>query len=149
MRGLSSIVSFFRNTFNKFNNTGARVRFYDMTLKLLKIAFWRENVMNMPYFTKRYNGRHYAMLLNLYMYTTSGLSIFILYGVISLPDATSCDINGIYDLLDNNMYITSGVPSVQLQMHKQVEKKGPVVALSINCNNIVIAMCFGCYSYNE
>ena len=46
------------------------------------------------------------------------------------------------DLLDNILYITSGVPSVQFQMHKQIEEKKAVVALSINCNNIVIAMCF-------
>ena len=45
MRGLPSILSFFRNEFNKFNNTGARM--FDsiyhnnhMTLKnYLKIAF--------------------------------------------------------------------------------------------------------------
>ena len=32
--------------FNKFNNTGARMLYsiYHMTLKLLKIAFWRENI---------------------------------------------------------------------------------------------------------
>ena len=38
--------------------------------------------------TQRYNGCHYVMLLNLL--TTSGLSI-LLDGVISFPDATSCD----------------------------------------------------------
>ena len=45
MRGLSSILSLFRNKFNKFNNT--RTRFldlldsnYHMTLKLLKITFF-------------------------------------------------------------------------------------------------------------
>ena len=37
---------------------------------------------------QRYNGHYYIMLQNLL--TTSGLSI-ILHGVISLPDATSCD----------------------------------------------------------
>ena len=37
MRGLSSILSLFRNKFNKFNNTGARMldSNYHMTLKLL------------------------------------------------------------------------------------------------------------------
>ena len=37
MRGLSSILSLFRNQFNKFNNTGARKldSIYHMTLKLL------------------------------------------------------------------------------------------------------------------
>ena len=36
MRGLPSILSIFRNEFNKFNNTGARVLdyIYHMTLKL-------------------------------------------------------------------------------------------------------------------
>ena len=36
MRGLSSILSFFRNEFNKFNNTGAGMldSIYHMTLKL-------------------------------------------------------------------------------------------------------------------
>ena len=38
MRGLLSILSPFRNKFNKFNNTGARMldSIYQMTLKLLK-----------------------------------------------------------------------------------------------------------------
>ena len=38
MRGLSSILSLFRNKFNKFNNTGARMLdfIYYMTLKTLK-----------------------------------------------------------------------------------------------------------------
>ena len=38
MRGLPSILSLFRNEFNKFNNTGARMldSIYHMTLKL----FW-------------------------------------------------------------------------------------------------------------
>ena len=37
MRGLPSILSLYRNKFNKFNNTGAHVRFfYHMTLKILK-----------------------------------------------------------------------------------------------------------------
>ena len=37
MRGLSSILSFFRNEFNKFNNTGARMLdyIYHRALKLL------------------------------------------------------------------------------------------------------------------
>ena len=38
MRGLPSILSLFRNEFNKFINTGARTIYsiYHMTLKLLK-----------------------------------------------------------------------------------------------------------------
>ena len=37
MQGLPSILSFFRNEFNKFNNTRARMldSFYRMTLRLL------------------------------------------------------------------------------------------------------------------
>ena len=37
MRGLPSILSLFRNPFNKFNNTGGRIldSIYHMTLKLL------------------------------------------------------------------------------------------------------------------
>ena len=38
MRGLPSILSLFRNEFNKFNNTGARMleSVYHMTLKLFE-----------------------------------------------------------------------------------------------------------------
>ena len=38
MRGLRSILSLFRNEFNKFNNTGARMldSIYHMTLKLFE-----------------------------------------------------------------------------------------------------------------
>ena len=38
MRGLPSILSFFRNEFDTFNNTGARMldSIYHMTLKLIK-----------------------------------------------------------------------------------------------------------------
>ena len=38
MRGLPSILSLFRNEFNKFNNTGARMSgsIYHMTLKLFR-----------------------------------------------------------------------------------------------------------------
>ena len=37
MRGLQSILSFFRNKFNQFNNTGAQMldSIYHMTLRLL------------------------------------------------------------------------------------------------------------------
>ena len=45
MRGLPSILSLFRNEFNKFNNTGARMldSNYHMT-NTLKSHFWRKNV---------------------------------------------------------------------------------------------------------
>ena len=41
MRGLPSVLSLFRNEFNKFNNTGARMldTFYYMT-NTLKSHFW-------------------------------------------------------------------------------------------------------------
>ena len=46
MRGLSSILSLFRNEFNKFNNTRARMLdfIYHMT-NTLKSHFWRKNVI--------------------------------------------------------------------------------------------------------
>ena len=51
MRGLPCMLYFFRNKFNKFNNAGARMLdSYHMTSKLLKIAFWPENVQILPSF---------------------------------------------------------------------------------------------------
>ena len=46
MRGLPSILSLFRNEFNKFNNTRARMldSIYHMT-NSLKFHFWRKNVL--------------------------------------------------------------------------------------------------------
>ena len=46
MRGLPSILSLFRNEFNKFNNTRARMldSIYYMT-NTLKPDFWRKNVI--------------------------------------------------------------------------------------------------------
>ena len=43
MRGLPSILSLFRNEFNKFNNAGALIRFYlSYDIKItLKSHFWR------------------------------------------------------------------------------------------------------------
>ena len=48
MRGLPSILSLFRNEFNKFNNTRARMldSIYHMT-NTLKSHFWRKNVINL------------------------------------------------------------------------------------------------------
>ena len=50
---------FFRNEFNKFNNTRARMldSFYHMT-NTLKSHFWRKNVMILPSCTQRCYGRH-------------------------------------------------------------------------------------------
>ena len=47
MRGLPSILSLFRNEFNKFNNTRARMldSIYHMT-NTLKSHFWRKNVLS-------------------------------------------------------------------------------------------------------
>ena len=46
MRGLPSVLSLFRNEFNKFNNTRARMldSIYHMT-NTLKSHFWRKNVI--------------------------------------------------------------------------------------------------------
>ena len=47
MRGLPTILSVFRNKFNKFNNTGAWIldTIYHMTLRLIKNhIFWREKL---------------------------------------------------------------------------------------------------------
>ena len=63
MRGLPSILSLFCNEFKKFNNTRARMldSIYLMTPDIitnLNSIFWHENVKILPFFTRRYNGRH-------------------------------------------------------------------------------------------
>ena len=57
MQGLPSILSLFRNKFNKFNNTRARMldSIYHM-LNTLKSDFWRYNFVIM--YTQRCYGRH-------------------------------------------------------------------------------------------
>ena len=59
MRGSASILSLFRNKFNKFNNTRARMldSIYHMT-NTLKPHFWRKNVIILPLCTQRCYGRH-------------------------------------------------------------------------------------------
>ena len=59
MRGLPSILSLFRNEFNKFNNTRAQMldSIYHMT-NTLKSHFWRKNVIIVLLCTQRCNGRH-------------------------------------------------------------------------------------------
>ena len=59
MRGLPSILSIFRNEFNKFNNTRARMldSIYHMT-NTLKSHFWRKNVILLSLCTQRCYGRH-------------------------------------------------------------------------------------------
>ena len=56
IRGLPSILSLFRNEFNKFNNTRARMSdsIYYMTLRLL----CRKNVIILTFCTQRCYGRH-------------------------------------------------------------------------------------------
>ena len=56
MRG---ILSLFRNEFNKFNNTRARIldSIYHMT-NTLKSHFWRKNVLILSLCTQRCHGRH-------------------------------------------------------------------------------------------
>ena len=55
MRGLSSILSLFRNEFNKFNDTGARMldSIYHITL-----TYWRKRHKNLSLCTQRCYGRH-------------------------------------------------------------------------------------------
>ena len=59
MRGLPSILSLFRNEFNKFNNTRAHMldSIYHMT-NTLKSDFWRKNVIIFSLCTQRCYGRH-------------------------------------------------------------------------------------------
>ena len=59
MRGLPSILSLFRNEFNKLNNTRARIldSIYHMT-NTLKSNFWRKNVMILSSCTQRCYGRN-------------------------------------------------------------------------------------------
>ena len=59
MWGLPSILSIFRNEFNKFNNTRARMSdsIYHMT-NTLKSHFWRKNVIHLSVCTQRCYGRH-------------------------------------------------------------------------------------------
>ena len=88
MRGLPSILSLFRNEFNKFNNTGARMldSIYHMT-NTLKSHFWLKNVIILSLCMQRCYERHNVSRKSI---TTSGLLI-LLHGVISLPDVTSYD----------------------------------------------------------
>ena len=57
-RGLPSILSLFRNEFNKFNTTRARMldSIYHMT-NTFSTHFWRKNVINLPLRTQRCYGR--------------------------------------------------------------------------------------------
>ena len=79
MRGLSSSLSLFRNEFNKFNNTRARMldSFLSYGIKItLESNFWRKNVIILLISTQICYGRH-------------NVSRKVFYGVISLSDSTS------------------------------------------------------------
>ena len=56
MRGLPSILSLFRNEFNKFNNT--RARMLDSIYHMIKSHFCRKNVIILSLYTQRCYGRH-------------------------------------------------------------------------------------------
>ena len=59
MRGLPSILSLFRNEFNKFNNTRARMldSIYHMT-NTLKSHFWSKNIIILSLCAQRCYGHH-------------------------------------------------------------------------------------------
>ena len=59
MRGLPSILSLFRNEFNIFNNTRARMldSIYHLT-NTSKSDFWRKNVIMLSLCTQLCYGRH-------------------------------------------------------------------------------------------
>ena len=60
MRGLPSILSLFRNEFNKFDNTRARMldSIYHIIKITLKSHFCRKNVIFLSLCTQRCYGRH-------------------------------------------------------------------------------------------
>ena len=61
MRGLSSILSLFRNKFNKFNNTRTRMLDFFLSYDIkttLKSHFWRKNVIILSLCTAHCYGRH-------------------------------------------------------------------------------------------
>ena len=89
MQGLSSILSLFRNKFNKFNNTRARIdySFYHMTLKLVKNHIFGVKSSVFCHFMR--NVIKEALRYTTCLYTTRGLFI-LLHDVISLPEVTSC-----------------------------------------------------------
>ena len=59
MRGLPSILSLFRNEFNKFNNTRAQMldSIYHIR-NTLKTHFWRKNIIILSLCAQRCYGRH-------------------------------------------------------------------------------------------
>ena len=68
MRGLLSILSLFRNEFNKFNDTEAQMidSIYHLTLRYIKICILGVKVVKvLIYLTQHYNRSHYIRLQNL------------------------------------------------------------------------------------
>ena len=66
MQGLPRILSLFRNKFNKFNNTKARMldsfnHIYDIK-NTLKSHFWRKNFILLSLCTQHCYGRHNVSL---------------------------------------------------------------------------------------
>ena len=72
---------------------------YDIKITL-KSHFLSKNVIILSLSTQRCYGRH---KVSQNLYTTSGLSI-LLYGVISLPDATSYDKSNLKTCLSRNIF---------------------------------------------
>ena len=59
MRGLPSILSLFRNEFNKFNNTRAQMLdSIDHITNTLKSHFWCKNVIILSFCTQHCYGHH-------------------------------------------------------------------------------------------
>ena len=81
MRGLPSILSLFRNEFNIFSNTRARI-LYDIKITL-KSHFWRKMVIYLSLCMQRCYRRHNVTRKSV---NHSGLSN-LMHGHISLPDA--------------------------------------------------------------
>ena len=90
MQGLSSILSLFRNKFNKFNNTRTRKlgSIYHMTLQLIKNHIFCVKTSRFCHLL--YNAIMDVITFPENLLTTSGLLI-LLQSLISLPDTTSCD----------------------------------------------------------
>ena len=95
MRGIPRILSLFYNKFNKFNNTGAQMldSIYYMTLKLFWNLISAVNITILSLCTQRCYGRFPKICKPLVV-----LSI-LMHGIISLPDATSCDKDGYQALI--------------------------------------------------
>ena len=68
MRGLPSILSLFRNEFNKFNNTRAPMldSIYHMT-NTWKYHLWPKNVILLSLRTQRCYGRHNVSSKSIYI----------------------------------------------------------------------------------